>query len=142
MAELIHAVRRTGLSARTARALESVNFGLSVEKQAPPAAILGAERINSFVATLGMDDLPENQRPQVQDTNGTARPVFRPRPAHDSVDSLPPQPRSMAETMWTDWVFALDAMFQANAKDGTGGEIDIEQNLALGRILAGLETSA
>ncbi|TMV12738.1 virulence factor SrfC family protein [Arenibacterium halophilum] len=142
VAELIHAVRRTGLLARIARAFEAVNFGLSVEKQAPPAAILGAERINSFVATLGMDDQPESQRPQVQDANGGTRPVFRARPAHDTVDGLPPQPRNMAETMWTDWVFALDAMFQANAKDGAGGEIDIEQNLALGRILAQLESPA
>ena len=89
-----------------------------------------------------MDDQPESQRPQVQDANGGTRPVFRARPAHDTVDGLPPQPRNMAETMWTDWVFALDAMFQANAKDGAGGEIDIEQNLALGRILAGLESPA
>ena len=35
-------------------------------------------------------------------------------------------------------MFALDALFVANAKDGAGGEIDIERNLALGEILAAL----
>jgi hypothetical protein len=41
--------------------------------------------------------------------------------------------------MWSDWVFALEALFEANARDGLGGDIDIDQNLALGRILAGLK---
>ena len=136
--ELIHAARRTGLSARTAAELEQVNFGLTVEKQALPASILGAESINDFVATLGMGDLPEAERPQVEGKDGETRPVFSRPPAPDRVDTLPQQPRAMAETAWTDWVFALDAVFTANAKDGAGGEINIEQNLALGRILSAL----
>jgi len=138
VAELIHAARRTGLSRRTAAQLEQVNFGLTVEKQALPASILGAESINDFVATMGMGDLAEADRPQVQNADGTTRAVFARRPEADSVDTLPLQPRAMAEAAWTDWVFALDAVFTANAKDGAGGEINIEQNLALGRILGAL----
>ena len=138
VAELIHAARRTGLSRRTATQLEEVNFGLTVEKQAQPASILGAESINDFVATLGMNDLPESDRPQVENNDGTSRAIFARRPASESVDTLPAQPRAMAEAAWTDWVFALDAVFGANARDGAGGEINIEQNLALGRILATL----
>jgi hypothetical protein len=138
VAELIHAARRTGLSHRTATQLEQVNFGLTVEKQAQPASILGAESINEFIATLGMLDIPEAERPQVQDADGKARAVFAQMPSADRVDTLPAQPRAMAEAAWSDWVFALDAVFAANAKDGAGGEINIEQNLALGRILAAL----
>ena len=138
VAELIHAVRRTGLARRTATQLEEVNFGLTVEKQAQPASILGAESINGFVATLGMLDLPEADRPQVQSPDGGSRAVFvRPAPG-DRVDDLPAQPRAVAEELWSDWVFALDAMFVANAKDGVGGEVNIEQNLALGKILGDL----
>jgi len=136
--ELIHAARRAGLSRRTAAQLEEVNFGLTVEKQALPASILGAESINDFVATLGMKDLPESERPQVEGADGTTRAIFAPKLAADSIDTLPAQPRAMAEAAWTDWVFALDAVFTANAKDGAGGEINIEQNLALGRILSAL----
>jgi len=142
VAELIHAARRVRLSHSTAAELEAVNFGLTVEKQALPASILGAESINSFVASLGMGDLPENERPQVEGSDGTTRAIFARPPASDSIDDLPAQPRAMGEAAWTDWVFALDALFAANAKDGEGGEINIEQNLALGRILAALPEPA
>jgi len=136
--ELIHAARRTGLGRNTALALEAINFGLSVEKQAQPASILGAESINGFVATLGMKDLPESERPTVQTADGGTRTIFVEHPSEDTVDTLPTPPLNVAETRWSDWVFALDAMFTANAKDGAGGEINVEQNLALGRILGAL----
>lgn len=138
VAELIHAARRTGLAPRTASALEAVNFGLSVEKQAQAAAILGAERINAFVSTLGMDALPEAERPRVETGEGTSRPVFAPRTGADTVDTLPTPPLDRAGQVWTDWVFALDAVFAANARDGDSGAVNIEQNLALGRILGAL----
>jgi hypothetical protein len=142
VAELIHAARRTGLARRTASALEAINFGLSVEKQAQPAAILGAESINGFVASLGMDEVPEAERPQVQAPDGSMRPVFQVYPGASSVDDLPAQPRNLSEEMWSDWVFALEAVFVANAKDGAGGEINIEQNMALGSILGALQERA
>ncbi len=142
VAELIHAARRTGLGRRTAAQLEQVNFGLNVEKQAQPASILGAESINGFVATLGMDEIPPKDRPQVQTPDGNSRPIFQHAPAADTVDDLPAQPRAVAHQVWTDWVFALDAAFVANAKDGIGGEINVEQNLRLGQILAALDGRA
>lgn len=138
VAELIHAARRTGLGRDTAAGLKEINFGLTVEKQAQPASILGAESINRFVSTLGMLDVPEPDRPQVQTPDGGNRAIFSAPPAADSVDDLPATPRAMAEQIWSDWVFALDAVALANAKDGVGGEINIEQNLRLGQILASL----
>ncbi len=138
VAELIHAARRVGLGRTTAQQLEEVNFGLNVEKQAQPASILGAESINHFVATLGMLDIPEAERPQIQTPDGGSRAIFARAPAADTVDSLPAQPEAVAERIWSDWAFALDAVFEANAKDGVGGEINIEQNLRLGRILGKL----
>ncbi|MFT7594417.1 MAG: hypothetical protein ACI8R4_001738 [Paracoccaceae bacterium] len=138
VAELIHAARRTGLSRKTATQLEEINFGLTVEKQAQPASIMGAEAINGFVSTLGMLDIAEADRPQVEGQDGSSRAIFAHRPGADRVDTLPAQPRAMAEAYWTDWVFALDAVFAANALDGAGGEINIDQNLALGRILGAL----
>ncbi len=139
VAELIHAARRTGLGRRTAAQLEQVNFGLNVEKQARPASILGAESINGFVATLGMDEMAPAERPQVRTPDDGNRPIFQRPPASDNMDDLPAQPAAAAERLWTDWVYALDAVFVANAKDGTDGEINIEQNLRLGRILAALD---
>ena len=96
------------------------------------AAAKGAE-------ALGMLEVPETDRPQVQTPDGGTRPIFVSRKGANSVDSLPAQPRNVAEEVWSDWVFALDAVFVANAKDGVGGEINVEQNLALGKILGALD---
>lgn len=142
VAELIHAARRTGLAVRTAARLSEISFGLSVDKQARPAAILCAESINRFVTCLGMDQMPERDRPVVSLADGATRPVFLPRARSDRADDLPATPRPIVTDYWVDWVFALEAMFIANAKDGDNGEINIEQNLKLGRILQGLEGRA
>jgi hypothetical protein len=138
VAELIHAARRTGLAARTAARLSEISFGLTVDRQARPAAILCAESINRFVTCLGMDKLAESDRPIVTLADGATRVVFAPRPRSDTADALPATPRPIAADYWVDWVFSLEAMFIANAKDGDNGEINIEQNLKLGRILQGL----
>lgn len=138
VAELIHAARRSGLSRRAAAQLHEVNFGLTVEKQAQPASILGAECINRFVTTLGMEDVPESERPQVDLPDGGTRAIFAPRPVADSIDGLPETPRAIAEEVWTDWAFAMDAMFVANARDGLAGQVNIDQNLRLGRIIGAL----
>ncbi|MFK7754133.1 MAG: virulence factor SrfC family protein [Sedimentitalea sp.] len=141
VAELIHAARRTGLSRKTAAQLLEVNYGLNFEKQAQPASIVGAESINSFVASLGMGDIAPSERPQVE-TEAGPRPIFLPKAGSDKADGLAALPKPTAEEMWTDWVFALDAVFVANAKDGAGGEVNIEQNLRLGAILGGLNGQA
>ncbi|WP_444461327.1 putative virulence factor [Rhodobacter capsulatus] len=138
VAELIHAARRTGLSGRMAERLSELNFGLTVERLAPTAAVLTAEMINDFVATLGMSALPETARPTVTPEVGPPRPAFARRPGQDDVTGLPATPRATASDMWEDWAFALDAVMDANARDGLGGDIDIEQNLRLGAILEGM----
>ncbi|MEP5087946.1 MAG: virulence factor SrfC family protein [Paracoccaceae bacterium] len=137
-AELIHAVRRIGLSRDIAKGLTGISFGLDVEKQAGPASILSAETINGFVSTLGMNTVALEKRPQVQAADGTMRPVFAPRQPVDRIDTLPEHPRPAAEELWSDWVFALEALFIENAKDGSNGVTNVEQNLKLGRILSGL----
>lgn len=142
VAELIHAARRTGLSRRIASQLAELNYGLTVESVASLAGILAAERINEFVATLGYSALPETARPRVTPAEGDPRPVFAARPQIDTVADLPAHPRSIALEAWEDWVFALDAVMQDNAKDGGGAEIDIEQNLRLGQMLATIRHEA
>ncbi|ARC88614.1 virulence factor SrfC family protein [Rhodovulum sp. MB263] len=137
-AELTHALRRIGVVERICAQLKAMAFGLTVDKQAEPAAILCAEHINRFVAVLGSDALPASDRARVELPEGGSRPVFAPRPGADDADGLPPEPRPTAEETWTDWVFALDAMFVANARDSDAGNINVAQNLKLGEILADL----
>lgn len=138
VAELIHGARRLRLGAHTAESLRDVNFGLTVEQQAQPAAILGAETINQFVATLGASDQPEESRAQVPVADGGTRPVFAARPSRNSVADLPARPRNRAEEVWSDWAFALEALFVENAGDGLNGAANVEQNRRLGRILGTL----
>jgi len=140
VAELIQGARRLGLAQHISQELAEFSFGLSVEKQARPAAIVGAENINRFVAHFGMDATAENKRPQVETEIGDKRAVFAPRIQNDLVSNLPDVPRNAAEEYWTDWVFALDTMFTDNAKFSGSADINIEQNLELGHILEGMRT--
>jgi hypothetical protein len=122
--------------------LRSISFGHTVDKQALPAAIVCAEAINGFVTCLGYDRVPVPARPTVALPDGSQRAVFTDHRPSDTAANLPAAPRAVAGTFWTDWVHALLALFEANAKDGASGTIDIEQNLRLGRILTGLRGGA
>jgi hypothetical protein len=137
-AELVHAVRRLKLTRNLGAELSGMTFGLSASDQAAPAAILSAERINTFVSDLGAPGMPTAERPIVEDVNGHARPAFSPRPRVDSADTLPATMHDCAFDHASDWAFSLEALFVANAKDGDAGSIDVAQNLALGAVLAAL----
>ena len=141
--ELIHGLRRTGVPARIMAALKAISYGLTLDKQAPPAAILCCEEINRFVTTLGAAEMPPTERPTIPGAAGSGaagdRLAFAPRPGFDSADTLPAEPRPSAEESWTDWVYTLEALFVGNAKDAAGGgALNIEQNARLGRVLAAL----
>ncbi|WP_420024653.1 virulence factor SrfC family protein (plasmid) [Cereibacter azotoformans] len=137
-AELTHALRRCGVVERIKDQLRAMNFGHTVDKQAEPASIVCAERINGFVTTLGFSDRPEETRPRIDLGEGHARAVFTIRPRGEDADGLPPLPRAAAEDLWTDWVFALDAMVVENAQDGGSGAVNVAQNMRLGGILAAM----
>ena len=136
--ELIHAQRRLRMVEALSQSLEATNFGLTAAEQAPPAAILCAEHINHFVTTLGAAEMPDAERPIVADASGVARPIFTLRPRAESADTLPAKMYPTAQDHVTDWIFALEALFVANAKDCGSGSLNIEQNVRLGSILSAL----
>lgn len=140
--EMIHGFRRVGGYEHVIRDLKSISYGLTVDKQAPPAAIVCSERINNFVTTLGARDVPESERPVIDLGDGTTREVFAPLNGADSADTLPVEQRAAAADTWTDWVFSLDALFVGNAKDGDAGTVNIEQNLKIGEVVSGLKATA
>ena len=128
---------RIGVRDKIMELLKSISYGLTVDKQAPSAAIVCSERINDFVTSLGARGVANGQGLVIDLGNGTTREAFEHRKGADSADSLPEAPRAAAADMWTDWVFALDALFVDNAK---GGDVqtNVEQNLALGKVLSSL----
>lgn len=136
VSDLIGGAQRQGLAQVIATDLAAISFGLTVDRQAYPAAMLCAERINEYVRYLGTNLIAEKERPRIQLSDGTDRALFLPHLTSDLCDDLPAQPRRVAEELWTDWVFALEDLFRRNAAEG--GTINIESNLRLGDILAQL----
>ncbi len=137
--ELVHGFRRIDIVKDMKNMLKSIDYGLTVDKQAPPAAIVCAETINRFVYTLGAERMSDKDRPEIQLNDGVTRKAFDARVASDTAFDLPQDQRAAAEDYWTDWVYTLEALFVGNAKDGDAGEINIEQNMAIGRVVGGLE---
>lgn len=137
--ELVHGFRRVNIANDMKVMLKSIDYGLTVDKQAPPAAIVCAETINRFVYTLGAERMSDKDRPDVALNDGASRKAFAQRDASDTAFDLPQDQRAAAEEFWTDWVYTLEALFVGNAKDGDAGEINIEQNMAIGRVVGGLE---
>ncbi|MEM1076510.1 MAG: putative virulence factor [Pseudomonadota bacterium] len=140
--ELVHGFRRISVSEDMTALLKSIDYGLTVDKQAPPAAIVCAETINRFIYALGAEKMVEKDLPVIEAHDGTTRTAFSTRATSDSAFDLPQDQRATAEETWTDWVYMLEALCIGNAKDGDAGEINIEQNLAIGRIVQGLEGGA
>jgi hypothetical protein len=140
--ELAGAARRVGLQRRIETELADWNFALSNEEQSGPVSVVAAERINRFVTRLGADELPEAARPQVGFDDGASAPVFLARAIRFDLADLPAAPEREAERYWTDWITTLYALFEANAKDGLGGDFDQEENARLGRILGGVAAAS
>ena len=142
VAELIAASRRFGVQRKLAEELAKLNFALRAEAQSGPVATIAGERINHFVARLGVDALPEKNRPKVQFEDGSEAPVFQPKPLRFGADDLPEQETNEAASFLTDWLFSLYQLFEDNAKSTESASINIEQNSRLGTILRGIDGAA
>ena len=140
--EMIHGFSRTHVQDNMMEILRRISYGLTVDKQAPSAAIVCSERINTFVTTLGAGNMSNGEGLVIDLDNGETRKAFERRAGSDSAENLPELPRATATDAWTDWVFALDFMFVENAKDGDSGLVNIEQNIKLGGVLSDLVPNA
>jgi hypothetical protein len=138
MRELVHGFQRTAVAEDMKSLLKSIDYGMTVDKQAPPASIVCAETINSFVFDLGAGKLPASERPVIKLSDGTSRVAFQERDGSDTAFDLPEVQRAVTEDYWTDWVYMLEALLIGNAKDGETGAINTEQNIAMGRIVDAL----
>ncbi|WP_299628889.1 virulence factor SrfC family protein [uncultured Tateyamaria sp.] len=136
--EIVHGFTRVDVRESIMEMLTGISYGLTVDKQAPSAAIVCSERINNFVTTLGAREMVNGTPLMIDLGNGESRAAFEHRQGADSAASLPEMPRPAAADTWTDWVFALDTLFVENAKDGEAGTVNIEQNIRLGSVLGEL----
>lgn len=140
--EMVAAARRFGVQRHLTEDLARLNFALRAEAQSGPVATIAGERINRFVARLGVDELPAARRPKVVYEDGTEVPVFQPRPLRFAADDLPAVETNESASYLTDWLFALYQLFEDNAKSTEGATINVEQNVRLGTILRGIDGAA
>jgi hypothetical protein len=140
--EMIAAARRFGIQKHLLEDLSKLNFALQTAAQSGPVSTVAGERINRFVARLGVDDLPPDRRPKVTFEDGSTAPVFQPKPLRFGADDLPEIETSEATAYLTDWLFSLYQMFEDNAKSTEGSSVNVEQNSRLGGILRGIESAA
>ena len=138
ISEMVHGFQRLQCRDLMLSDLRKVGFGLTVDKQAPPAAIVCSERINDFVTTLGASYMSDSERPEIPLPDGSVRQAFEARTTSDTADDLPAVARAAHTELWTDWVFTLESLFVGNAQDGESGAINVEQNMRIGQIVNGL----
>jgi hypothetical protein len=133
--ELIAGAKRRAVAAQIAGAVRRFTY---IERTNPAKpALLAATLINRFVARLGYDQDPPEQRPKVEDGE-QSRPVFAPRPIAHDARALGPEPTPYTDTFITDWAFAFVQLVRDNATDNQGQNVDLEQNLRIGKLIEGL----
>ncbi|MEM0990190.1 MAG: virulence factor SrfC family protein [Pseudomonadota bacterium] len=133
--ELIQAARRLGLEARIADELEARSYQDRNESDTQSSAAVAAEHLNAFTTDAGASFLALETRPDVQMPDGSSRKPFAPRRQTDGVEGIPAAPRAALVDYLTDWLHILHRVFEDNAKDVAGSQVDPEQNLRLGGIL-------
>ncbi|MGB0498439.1 MAG: virulence factor SrfC family protein, partial [Rubricella sp.] len=140
VSEIAHAARRRALRERMMGELKDAvaNFSFTAQQQSGPASLICAEIINRFIEDFDARALPEGERPVVEMADGTTAPVFDEGKPVFSADALTEEPEAFVDRRWTDWTHALFDMFERNALDVDGANLDIEQNMRLGEILQGL----
>ncbi|MCY4607844.1 MAG: virulence factor SrfC family protein [bacterium] len=139
--ELIEAARRLSLHDDIVTVLGKWNFSLHSDRRAAPAAAIAADTVNSFVARLGMDRLPQDRRPHVELEGSGSRPVFQEQPTRDDATTFSFASDTGAEEQFVDWTHALFRIFEDNARSMGGETVDMEQNLVLGEIIGALEAN-
>ena len=133
--ELEFAARRMGVRERLEDLLKETISDSPAQNKSLPAAIVCAEAVNGFVATLGQDSVAEEDRPVVNSADGETAPVFTPRPVRFSADDLPVNRVNTAREFRNNWVFALADMYMKNAEQGDDENLNTRQNTRLGDIL-------
>ncbi|AXS40689.1 virulence factor SrfC family protein [Breoghania sp. L-A4] len=109
----------------------SEDIDLYLEK----ATFAAAAVINRFVSHFGFDAMPENERPSAPGEGGAQRPIFVPRQAANSAAQMSLNAVRFDYEALADWMYALHATVEANAKSTDGLNVNVEQNIKVGAIL-------
>lgn len=138
--EISNAARREQLDQKLANKIALLSGGLNEEIDLflEKAVFVSCALINGFVSRFGFDELAESERPTAPNNDGEMRPVFRQRVAANSARQIDPAHFDHHFEMMADWMYALHATVENNAKSVDGLDLDLEQNALIGAILTAL----
>lgn len=140
--ELIHGAKRLQLEQKIVGETRQVTgFRMKFEQIMALPARLAANRLNSYIAFLGYNQVELAQRPELPAANGL-RPVFPPRPAPEAAPILNEQPSSYDQDYYTDWIRAYLDLVERNVRFHDGVEVDLAANQRLGEFLGRLQVGA
>jgi len=139
--ELITAASRLDLEGALLAAITSVEqIGTRREQLAGRQVLVASNLLGDFIGWLGFAGKPASERPTSQLAVG--KPLFEP-PAPLAENALPvlaEKPKDYSRQYIGDWLVGLAQICQDNAGHSAGLEISIEQNEALGGLLATLRS--
>ena len=136
--EYANGARRLDLEERIASAIDRLSGSVNedIDMTLEKASFACASVINHFVAGLGIDDLPANDRPVAPRLSGSETPVFTRPVAANAAAEIPLSPSNHRYDALADWMYAFYRFVEDNARSVDGMTIDFEQNARLGAILA------
>lgn len=138
--ELITVASRQDLQGRLVQAIATTEqVGTKREQLAGRQVLVAQTVLNDFIGWLGYIDVALAQRPDSRIRRGHK--LFQPAEliAEQALPELPELPPRYTDFYLGDWLAALIKQTEDNAGHSAGREITLEQNEALGRVLATLE---
>ncbi|MFB8830453.1 virulence factor SrfC family protein [Azotobacter sp. CWF10] len=140
--ELVTGASRLGLEQRLLQAIVSTEqVGTKREQLAGRQVLTAKTVLGDFIGWLGCIEQPLEQRPDSRIERGAR--LFQPAPpiAYGQLPRLAEQPQDYTRRYVGDWLVALARIAEENAGHSAGREITLEQNEALGRILATFQSA-
>ncbi|TBW30799.1 hypothetical protein E0E54_22590 [Azotobacter chroococcum] len=140
--ELVTGASRLGLEQRLLQAIVSTEqVGTKREQLAGRQVLTAKTVLGDFIGWLGFIEQPLEQRPDSR-IERDARLFQPPAPiAYGQLPRLAEQPQDYTRRYVGDWLVALARIAEENAGHSAGREITLEQNEALGRILATFQSA-
>jgi len=135
--ELVTGASRLDLQQRLLQAIVSTEqVGTKRELLVGRQVLTAKTVLGDFIGWLGCIEQPLEERPESRVERGAR--LFQPPPAiaRGELPRLPEQPLDYTRRYVGDWLVALARIAEENAGHSAGREITLEQNQALGRILA------
>lgn len=140
--ELSGAARRLRLEDELEAKLRAFSHEERRDELTARAVIVAESCLNRFVSSLGFADKPLESRPPIQQSDGSLRRAFEPRPTQFDAESIPEEAVPFRDRYYEDWTFAFYELVKSNAASEDGQAINVAQNGRMGKILSSIESFA